>query len=170
MLALVGVLQITVSGSTPTPWSGPFRDHGLRPWSQSPSEHRKPLEIKGFLGLERPFLDLVSQTPRPRGRGRPLFAEQKEVGKRRPITFFVFGTLSATFRSLFLTLLSPFSSFFAKLLLRQGDLVNQKIRNHRSLATCDCDLHIARIPTERTCFRLGKRSSKSQSLASFIAH
>ena len=23
-------------GSTPTPWSGPFRDHSLRPWSQSP--------------------------------------------------------------------------------------------------------------------------------------
>ena len=66
---------ITVSGSTPTPWSDPFRDHGLRPWSQSLSEHRKPLEIKGFLGLERPFLDLVSQTPRPRGGGRPLFAE-----------------------------------------------------------------------------------------------
>ena len=35
------VPQITVSGSTPTPWSGPFRDHGLRHWSQSPSEHRK---------------------------------------------------------------------------------------------------------------------------------
>ena len=34
--------QVTASGSTPTPWSGPFRDHGLRPWSQSPSEHRKP--------------------------------------------------------------------------------------------------------------------------------
>ena len=46
-----------------------------RPWSQSPSEHRKPLEIKGFLCLERPFLDLVSQTQHPRGRGRPLFAE-----------------------------------------------------------------------------------------------
>ena len=45
----------TVSGSTPTPWSGPFRDHGLRPWSP-----QKTLEIKGFLGLERPILDLVS--------------------------------------------------------------------------------------------------------------
>ena len=32
---------VRVSGSTPTPWSGPFWDHGLRPWSQSPSEHRK---------------------------------------------------------------------------------------------------------------------------------
>ena len=51
------------------------RDHGLRPWSRTPSEHKKILEIKGFLGLARPFLDLVSQTPRPRGRGRPLFAE-----------------------------------------------------------------------------------------------
>ena len=32
----------TVSGSAPTPWSGPFRDHGLRPWPQPPSEHSKP--------------------------------------------------------------------------------------------------------------------------------
>ena len=32
--------------------------------------------MKGFLGLGRPFLDLVSQTPRPRGRGRPLFADE----------------------------------------------------------------------------------------------
>ena len=31
--------------------------------------------MKDFLCLERPFLDLVSQTPCPRGGGRPLFAE-----------------------------------------------------------------------------------------------
>ena len=35
-----GFSIVTVSGSTPTPWSGPFQDHGLRPWlrpwSQSP--------------------------------------------------------------------------------------------------------------------------------------
>ena len=52
-----------------------------RPWSETmvsiPLWAQKTLEIKGFLGLERPFLDLVSQTPRPRGRGRPLFAETK---------------------------------------------------------------------------------------------
>ena len=51
-----------------------------RPWSDTmvsiPLWAQKTLEIKGFLGLERPFLDLVSQTPRPRGRGRPLFAEK----------------------------------------------------------------------------------------------
>ena len=41
-------LNFTVSESTPTPWSGPFRDHGPRP---------------------------VSQAPRPRGRGRPLFVD-----------------------------------------------------------------------------------------------
>ena len=70
--------QLTVSGSTPTyPWFGPFWDHGLRPWSRSPLMHRRTLEIKGFLGLERPFLDLVLETPiRPRGRGRPFFADQ----------------------------------------------------------------------------------------------
>ena len=50
--------------------------HGLAPsetWSETmvsiPLRAQKTLEIKGFLGLERPFLDLVSQTPRPRGRG-----------------------------------------------------------------------------------------------------
>ena len=67
----------------PYPWSGPFRDHGQRPWSQSPSEPQKTQEMKGFLGLERPFLDLVSQTPRPRGRGRPLFAELSGSTHRR---------------------------------------------------------------------------------------
>ena len=67
-------LILRISGSTPTPWSGsPMEtmvwDHGI------PLRAPKTLEIKGFLGLERPFLDLVSQTLRPRGRGRPLFAE-----------------------------------------------------------------------------------------------
>ena len=50
-----------------------------RPWSETmvsiPLWAQKTLEIKGFLGLEHPFWDLVSQTPRPRGRGRPLFAD-----------------------------------------------------------------------------------------------
>ena len=57
--------------------------HGLAPSETMVSDHglrrplsRENLEIKGFLGLQRPFLDLVSQTPRPRGRGRPLFAEK----------------------------------------------------------------------------------------------
>ena len=31
--------------------------------------------MKDFLCLQRPFLDLGSQTPRPRGRGRPLLAD-----------------------------------------------------------------------------------------------
>ena len=66
---------VKVSGSTPTPWSGPIP----RLWSETmvsvPLGAQKTLEIKGFLGLERPFLDLVSQTPRPRGRRRPLFAD-----------------------------------------------------------------------------------------------
>ena len=59
-----------------TPWSGPIQDHGLRPWSQIPLWAQKTRETKGFLGLQRPFLDLVSQTLRPRGRGRPLFADK----------------------------------------------------------------------------------------------
>ena len=59
----------------------------LRPWSETmvsdPLWAQKTLEIKGFLGVERPFLDLVSQTPRPRGGGRPLFAEilQVKIGR-----------------------------------------------------------------------------------------
>ena len=56
-----------------------------RPWSETmvsiPLWAQKTLETKGCLGLERPFSDLVSQTPRPRGRGRPLFAES---GPRSP--------------------------------------------------------------------------------------
>ena len=34
--------EVSKLGSTPTPRSGPFQDHGLRPWSQSPSEHCTP--------------------------------------------------------------------------------------------------------------------------------
>ena len=51
-----------------------------RPWSETmvsiPLRAQKAPEIKGFLGLARPFLDLVSHTPHPRGRGRPWFAEK----------------------------------------------------------------------------------------------
>ena len=58
------------------------------PWSETMVSTalgaQKTLEIKGFLGLERPFLDLVSQTPRPRGRGRPLFAEFKKALLQNP--------------------------------------------------------------------------------------
>ena len=38
--------------------------------------------MKHFLCVDLPFLDLVSQTPRPRGRGRPLFAELLDRPKR----------------------------------------------------------------------------------------
>ena len=55
-----------------------------RPWPETlvstPLRAQKTLEIKGFLGLERPILDLVSQTPRPRGRGRPLLADGTSSG------------------------------------------------------------------------------------------
>ena len=67
---LTAIAIFTISGSTPT--------HGLAPSETMvsiPLWAQKTLEIKGFLGLGCPFLDLVSQTPRPRGRGRPLFAE-----------------------------------------------------------------------------------------------
>ena len=76
----------------PYPMVWPFP----RPWSETmvsiPLRAQKTLEIKGFLGLERPFLDLVSQTPRPRGRGRPLFAEKDQPPtcwprNHRPWTF-----------------------------------------------------------------------------------
>ena len=44
---------------------GPLRDHGLRPWSQPPSERCKFYGRKGFSVFGTPFLDLVSQTPCP---------------------------------------------------------------------------------------------------------
>ena len=47
---------------------GPYGSLGLL--------RQKALEIQGVLGLESLFLDLVSQIPRPRGRGRPLLAEK----------------------------------------------------------------------------------------------
>ena len=34
---------------------------------------------EGFSVSGAPFLDLVSQTPRPRGRGKPMFAEHQRV-------------------------------------------------------------------------------------------
>ena len=76
-----GIVVISKLGSTLTPWSGPFGDHGLRPWSQSPSEHCKPYALR----LERPFFDLVSQAPLPRSRGRSLFADvmaEKQLADR----------------------------------------------------------------------------------------
>ena len=58
-----------------------------------------------------------------------LRVPQEDVGKRNSITFSVFGTLSVTFWSLLLTLLSLFSSLFcqtpfAGLFLRQSELPN----------------------------------------------
>ena len=60
-----------------------------RPWSQSPLWAQKTLEIKGFLGLERPFLDLVSQTPRPRVGADPFVLRKKKAHKHKsfwPVT------------------------------------------------------------------------------------
>ena len=64
--------------------------------------------------------------------------------------FFVFGTLSVTFRSLFLMLLSRFSSLFcqtpfAGLLLRQGELRNPEIGDLAHLRFVCTLLRIAAI-------------------------
>ena len=95
-------------------------------------KHRLSYDFVGVLRFEIaaiPICDL------PTSRSRK---PQKEVGKRRSITFFsfFFGTLSVTFWSLFLMLLSLFfvtflpNSFcrtpFAGLLLRQGDSRSRK--------------------------------------------
>ena len=66
------------SGSTPIPWSGPLREHGLNP----PLGTANPMH-EGFSVSGAPFLDLVLQINRPRGGGRPLFAE----GFRGPRSF-----------------------------------------------------------------------------------
>ena len=67
-----------------------------RPWSETmvsiPLWALQTLCIKGFLSLARPFLDLVLQTPRPRGRGRPLFAEISEPQSSTPVRYVIFPT------------------------------------------------------------------------------
>ena len=73
-----------------------------RPWSETmvsdPLWAQKTLEIKGFLGVERPFLDVVSQTPRPKGRGRPLFADLRFARyKTRADNLCLLGHLSFLF-------------------------------------------------------------------------
>ena len=46
----------------------PFRDHGLRPWSQSPSEHRKPYKYRVFWVCSGHFW-IWSRRPRAQGVG-----------------------------------------------------------------------------------------------------
>ena len=59
----------------PTPWSGqrppPRENHGPNP----PLSAVNPMNKRVFCLWPALLLDLVSQTMRPRGRGRPLFAE-----------------------------------------------------------------------------------------------
>ena len=55
-------------GSTSTPWSGPFRDHGPRPWSQSPSEHCKPYAWRIFC-VRSALFGIWSRRPRVQGVG-----------------------------------------------------------------------------------------------------
>ena len=54
----------TVSGSTPTPWSGPFRDHGLNP----PLSTENP-KNKGFSGSGAPIFGFGLADPAPKGVG-----------------------------------------------------------------------------------------------------
>ena len=70
-VAAFSPLPISANSDLPLP-------HGLAPPGTMvpiPLWALQTLWIKGFLSLARPFLDLVLQTPRPRGRGRPLFAD-----------------------------------------------------------------------------------------------
>ena len=53
-------------GSNPTPWSGPFRDHGLRPRPQSPSEHCKPYAWRVFCVWSTHFWIWSPRAPRLR--------------------------------------------------------------------------------------------------------
>ena len=53
------------------PWSGPSRDHGPNPPLSAVNPKNKGFSVSGTS-----FLDLVSQMPRPRGRGRTLLAEE----------------------------------------------------------------------------------------------
>ena len=65
------VQQTWIYPTGPTPWSGPFRDHGLRPWSQSPSERCKPYAAR-ILCLWRALFCIWSRRPRAQGVGLDL--------------------------------------------------------------------------------------------------
>ena len=92
---------------------------GLCASSLCPKSHMRPLQHFGSFrqitsGAVRPTLPLLDPLPN-KSFALELRAPQKEVGKRSSITFFVFGTLSVTFWSLFLTLLSLFSSLLMQI-------------------------------------------------------
>ena len=77
-----------------------------------------------------------SKNPK-KNRDRQRFSgcRKRSAAKGVRSLFFVFGTLSVTFRSLFLTLLSLFSSLFcqtpfAGLLLRRGEIFCRKEKSH----------------------------------------
>ena len=53
-------LAATVSGSTPTPWSGPFRDHVLNP----PLSTENPTNTRVFSGSGAPIFWIWSRRPR----------------------------------------------------------------------------------------------------------
>ena len=66
-----------------------------RPWSETmvstpPLSAVNPMH-KGSLSLARPFLDLVSQTPRPRGGDRPPFADVHPPKNVSPALFHSFA-------------------------------------------------------------------------------
>ena len=56
------VTKVTVSGSTPTPWSGPIRDHSLNP----PLSTENPRN-KGFSGSGAPIFGFGLADPAPKG-------------------------------------------------------------------------------------------------------
>ena len=51
-----------VSGSTPTPWSGPSRDHGLNPALSTENPRNK-----GFSGSGAPIFGFGLADPAPKG-------------------------------------------------------------------------------------------------------
>ena len=75
---LLDLKTLTVSGSSPTPWPGPFRDHGQRPWSQFPSEHRNPRNKWGFWVWSSHFW-IWSRRPGAQGVGVDPFLDLKKL-------------------------------------------------------------------------------------------
>ena len=82
---------------------------------------------KNYLLRLKNRLKLAAAKPHPKTQHTPVFSgcRKRRSAKGVRSLFFVFGTLSVTFGSLFLMLLSLFSSLppFAGLLLRQGDFL-----------------------------------------------
>ena len=83
---------------------------------------------KGCLCLERPFLDLVLQTPRPRGRGKqPPFAEKVLFPRPPPPAQKALRFFSATeYRALWNAYISNSKNFLSVSVMASATIINSE--------------------------------------------